>query len=184
MTMGATGRRHRSPCQEKPRRPATTTCSSGPMSPTNLESHPGADDVVTNAGAMSHRTVRIRFGRVSSPIRRSGARLQAIAQPLRSLVSSATWMSHPPRSQDWSTRWPDRRLPLPTGFEGRLDVDDRRPVDCLEAAHLDAKVVDGPHRDLVNAEWVWPMLRPGGEDAAHRPARVAAGMHSQNGAVG
>ena len=85
MTMGATGRRHRSPCQEKPRRPATTTSSSGPMSPTNLESHPGANDVVTNAGAMSHRTVRIRFGRVSSPIRRSGARLQAIAQPLRSL---------------------------------------------------------------------------------------------------
>ena len=55
------------------------------MAPTNLESHPGANDVVTNAGAMSHRTVRIRFGRVSSPIRRSGARLQAIAQPLRSL---------------------------------------------------------------------------------------------------
>ena len=53
-----------------------------------------------------------------------------------------------------------------------------------QAAHLDAKVVDGPHRDLVNAEWVRPMLRPGGEDAAHRPARVAAGMHSQNGAVG
>ena len=57
-----------------------------------LASHPGANDVVTNAGALPHRTVRTRFGPISSPIRRSGPTCKPLRSRCAPCASSATWM--------------------------------------------------------------------------------------------
>lgn len=76
-----------------------------------------------------------------------------------------------------------QRLAVPARFQRRFHIDDRCPIDRLEAPDVDAGAVDVEDRHRVNAERIRPVLRPRGEHAPHGPARIAARMHSQDGPV-
>src|SRR5262249_26589885 len=77
--------------------------------------------------------------------------------------------------------WP--RLALADGPEDRLDVEDRRPVYRLEAAHLYSHPVDREDLDAMQPDRVGPGRRAGAEHAELAGRRVIARLCAHDAAV-
>ena len=75
-------------------------------------------------------------------------------------------------------------LPLIDCAKDGLYVGDRRPVDRLQAAHLQAQSVNTEHAYAVEADRVRPARRSRTEDTLLRSALVISRMHGQRAAIG
>src|SRR5688500_6632458 len=75
-------------------------------------------------------------------------------------------------------------LPLVDTADYRLEIDDWRFVDRLEAADMEAIPVDVEDPYSMQANRIGTARRPGAEDASFRSALVSTRMHPQDAAVG
>src|SRR5262249_6748816 len=66
------------------------------------------------------------------------------------------------------------------GAEDRLDVDDRRPVDCFEVAHSDPRSLNGGDLHAVQSDRIRTVGRARAEDTLQRPRGVSARVHTQD----
>ena len=67
--------------------------------------------------------------------------------------------------------------------EHRLHVDDRRSVDRLEVAHVDAQPVDGEDRDAMQPDGIGTIRRARAEDTGLGIARVVARDRAKRGTI-
>ena len=68
--------------------------------------------------------------------------------------------------------------------EHRFEVEDRGAVEGLKGLDVDSVAFDGQHLNLVQADGVRSILRPGGEDSLLGIAQVVAGVDPEHVALG
>jgi hypothetical protein len=75
---------------------------------------------------------------------------------------------------------PPASAPPLTRTERWLDVDDRRPVDCLQVADLNSCSLNSEDAHRVQSDWVWPILRASREHALQGLAEISPRVHDKH----
>src|SRR5688572_29295847 len=84
------------------------------------------------------------------------------------------------RAKTRQSRHEPESAPARVARQHRLDVDDRRPIDCLEAPDADSATLDRQDLDTMQPQRIGPVLGTGVEDSLLGSRRVVPRVDLQD----